>query len=87
MNGIKNYLVKHGEGELEDLIDRERNMVGHIYTPVNIGTCSSNKTLCVQVYRGKCSHIFRTLLPSVWVSLKLPNLGMVKQLQTSQLLI
>lgn len=24
MNGIKNYLVKHGEGELEDLIERER---------------------------------------------------------------
>jgi len=27
MNGIKNYLVKHGEGELEDLIERERNQV------------------------------------------------------------
>lgn len=27
MNGIKNYLVKHGEGELEDLIERERNKV------------------------------------------------------------
>ncbi|KAH9519626.1 hypothetical protein Btru_003185 [Bulinus truncatus] len=25
MTGIKNYLVKHGEGELEDLIERERN--------------------------------------------------------------
>ena len=28
MNGIKNYLVKHGEGELEDLIERERSKVG-----------------------------------------------------------
>ena len=27
MNGIKNYLVKHGEGELEDLIERERAKV------------------------------------------------------------
>lgn len=27
MTGIKNYLVKHGEGELEDLIERERNQV------------------------------------------------------------
>ncbi|KAK3595982.1 hypothetical protein CHS0354_032496 [Potamilus streckersoni] len=25
MNGIKNYLVKHGEGELEDMIEHERN--------------------------------------------------------------
>ncbi|XP_059162197.1 uncharacterized protein LOC131945184 isoform X2 [Physella acuta] len=25
MTGIKNYLVKHGEGKLEDLIERERN--------------------------------------------------------------
>lgn len=28
MNGIKNYLVKHGEGELEALIERERNQLG-----------------------------------------------------------
>ncbi|CAL1531236.1 unnamed protein product [Lymnaea stagnalis] len=28
MTGIKNYLVKHGEGELEDLIERERNKLG-----------------------------------------------------------
>ncbi|XP_060570576.1 uncharacterized protein LOC132728894 isoform X3 [Ruditapes philippinarum] len=28
MTGIKNYLVKHGEGELEDLIERERNQLG-----------------------------------------------------------
>ena len=27
MTGIKNYLVKHGEGELEDLIERERSQV------------------------------------------------------------
>ncbi|KAL4238463.1 E3 ubiquitin protein ligase rin2 [Mactra antiquata] len=28
MTGIKNYLVKHGEGELENLIERERNQLG-----------------------------------------------------------
>ncbi|RUS79026.1 hypothetical protein EGW08_013209, partial [Elysia chlorotica] len=28
MTGIKNYLVKHGEGMLEDLIERERNKLG-----------------------------------------------------------
>ncbi|XP_052767431.1 uncharacterized protein LOC128208118 isoform X3 [Mya arenaria] len=28
MTGIKNYLVKHGEGELEDLIERERSQLG-----------------------------------------------------------
>lgn len=27
MNGIKNYLVKHGEGELEALIELEREKV------------------------------------------------------------
>lgn len=27
MTGIKNYLVKHGEGELENLIERERSKV------------------------------------------------------------
>ena len=27
MTGIKNYLVKHGEGQLEDLIERERAKV------------------------------------------------------------
>ncbi|VDN49491.1 unnamed protein product [Gongylonema pulchrum] len=25
MNGLKNYLVKHGEGELHDLIEKERS--------------------------------------------------------------
>lgn len=24
LNGLKNYLVKHGEGELHDLIEKER---------------------------------------------------------------
>ncbi|KAL5008634.1 hypothetical protein ScPMuIL_014215 [Solemya velum] len=28
MTGIKNYLVKHGEGQLEDLIERERTRLG-----------------------------------------------------------
>ncbi|XP_041351460.1 uncharacterized protein LOC121370362 [Gigantopelta aegis] len=28
MTGIKNYLVKHGEGQLEDLIERERKNLG-----------------------------------------------------------
>ncbi|CAG5124875.1 unnamed protein product [Candidula unifasciata] len=28
MTGIKNYLVKHGEGELENLIERERSKLG-----------------------------------------------------------
>ena len=27
MTGIKNYLVKHGEGQLEELIERERAKV------------------------------------------------------------
>lgn len=27
MNGIKNYLVKHGEGHLHDIIETERSKV------------------------------------------------------------
>lgn len=27
MTGIKNYLVKHGEGELDDIIQKERTNV------------------------------------------------------------
>ncbi|ESO83484.1 hypothetical protein LOTGIDRAFT_236523 [Lottia gigantea] len=28
MSGIKNYLIKHGEGELQDMIERERSKLG-----------------------------------------------------------
>ena len=28
MNGMKNYLVRNGEGELHDVIEEERNKVG-----------------------------------------------------------
>ena len=45
MNGIKNYLVKHGEGELEDLIERERSKVSYrIYPAIRRGFCPSRMT-------------------------------------------
>ncbi|KAH9518891.1 hypothetical protein Btru_008585 [Bulinus truncatus] len=57
MTGIKNYLVKHGEGELEDLIERERNKL----SPTEILNIDAiiEQALHVCVLKPLKFHIYR----------------------------
>ncbi|KAK7477736.1 hypothetical protein BaRGS_00031024, partial [Batillaria attramentaria] len=57
MSGIKNYLVKHGEGQLEDLIERERSKLG-TNEILNIDSLIET-TLHVCVLRPLKHHIYR----------------------------
>ncbi|XP_070181044.1 protein sprint-like isoform X2 [Littorina saxatilis] len=57
MTGIKNYLVKHGEGQLEDLIERERNKLGRNEI-LNIDALIET-TLHMCVLRPLKHHIYR----------------------------
>ncbi|XP_076463753.1 uncharacterized protein LOC143295940 isoform X2 [Babylonia areolata] len=57
MSGIKNYLVKHGEGQLEDLIETERNKLGSNEI-LNIDALIET-TLHMCVLRPLKHHIYR----------------------------
>ncbi|XP_035827670.1 uncharacterized protein LOC101853809 [Aplysia californica] len=57
MNGIKNYLVKHGEGELEDLIERERSKL-KVNEILNIDAILE-QSLHVCVLRPVKHHLYR----------------------------
>jgi len=59
MTGIKNYLVKHGEGELEDLIERERSQVRAVIRAV-IHSSRYSQTCVKQPHKGSTkSSCFR----------------------------
>ncbi|KAL8619629.1 hypothetical protein ACOMHN_019684 [Nucella lapillus] len=57
MTGIKNYLVKHGEGQLEDLIETERNKLGSNEI-LNIDALIET-TLHMCVLRPLKHHVYR----------------------------
>ncbi|XP_013077623.2 uncharacterized protein LOC106063724 isoform X2 [Biomphalaria glabrata] len=72
MTGIKNYLVKHGEGELEDLIERERNKL----SPTEILNIDAiiEQALHVCVLKPLKFHIYRLFVD------KYNNNGALEQL-------
>ena len=57
MTGIKNYLVKHGEGQLEDIIERERSKLG-VNEILNIDSLIET-TLHICVLKPLKHHIYK----------------------------